>query len=218
MNAALHAPAAASAQAREPAMKILLIDDHDLVRYGLRRLLTELVPEAEILEAASLQGGAGVYAERKGAIDLVVLDLNLPDARGLAGLRRFLRGHPGVRLVVLSGTLDEAIAMEATAAGALAFLHKASDCRTLRAQMMAFLSGLAAPAPLPPKPAAAAHACRASLREIDLRVLDLLLQGLSNREIAEVVGIAIGTAKNHISGLFAAFGVTSRARLIALFH
>lgn len=204
-------------------MKILLIDDHELIRFGMRRLIEGLAQDAEVIEAASLQRGAAMY-EDQGDIDLVLLDLHLPDARGLSGLRRFARRHPDARLVVLSGTLEDAIASEALAIGAQEFLHKTSDVRALRDRMNAILarvrSGERVTAPDPAPPAGGGGAARrgVQLSELDLRILDLLLQGHTNREIADATDIAVGTAKNRISGLLAAFGVTSRARLMALFH
>lgn len=204
-------------------MKILLIDDHELVRYGIRRMLEEVAPGWQVLEAASLYRGAEIYAGEKGNIGLIVLDLNLPDARGLAGLRQFTQRHPGAPLVVLSGSVDEAIASEAIAMGAMAFLHKTSDVGELRGKFAALIDRRVAATGT-----AVQHASIRQWRSVDgrdvglnardLRILDLLLQGNTNKEIAEEMGLAIGTTKNHISGLLAAFGVTSRARLIALFH
>lgn len=204
-------------------MKILLIEDHQVVRFGLRTLLEGIAGGATILEAAAFQRGAALYEEQRDGIDLVVLDLNLPDARGLAGLRRFVRRYPDARVVVLSGSVDEAIASEAISIGALAFLHKASEIEGLRDDLAALIEGtrggLASPAPAAGQRAASTAESRGvCLRELDVRILDLLLQGHTNREIAEAIGIAVGTVKNHVSGLLAAFGVGSRARLITLFH
>lgn len=204
-------------------MKILLIDDHELVRYGIGKMLEDVVRDAQVLEAASLHRGSAIYGARQAEIQLVVLDLNLPDARGLAGLRQFIRRHPHAPVVVLSGSVDEAIAAEATAIGAMAFLHKTTDVSELRrrlADLVGSLSAARSPAPQAAPRAGVRPLGRRemSLNERDLKVLDLLLQGNNNQEIAEALGIAIGTTKNYISGLLAAFGVTSRARLMALFN
>ncbi|TFZ00278.1 response regulator transcription factor [Ramlibacter humi] len=204
-------------------MKILLIDDHELVRYAIGNLLKDLVHGAVIVEASSLARGSRAYSEMEGGADLVVLDLNLPDSRGLAGVGRFMRQHPQARLVVLSGSVDEAIAAEAASMGAMAFLHKTSDIQSLRSRMLEVLAKVGAAAdpaaPGPRGPAPRVWAGRdLGLNARELKVLDLVLQGHNNREIAEEMNIATGTVKNHISGLLAAFGVTSRARLIALFH
>jgi len=203
-------------------MKILLIDDHELVRFGMKKLLEDLLESPSVLEADSLERGSALYAEQHGGIDLVVLDLNLPDARGLSGLRQFMQRHPSAPLVVLSGSVDDAIAAEATAIGAMAFLHKTSDVDGLRAKMSGLVARIRGFSPhaaggLPRRPRIP-DTRQMSLNTQDLQILDLVLQGHTNKEIAETMGLALGTTKNHISGLLAAFGVTSRARLIALFH
>lgn len=203
-------------------MKILLVDDHDLVRYGLRKILEDIVEDPCVIEAGSLERGSALYAQERGGIGLVVLDLNLPDSRGLAVVRRFMQRHPEAPVVVLSGSVDEAIASEASSIGAMAFLHKSSDIGELRTKLAAILGSVRRPAPMdgavPKGIPDGAQARRLSLGGQDVRILDLMLQGSTNREIAEATGLAVGTTKNRVSGLLAVFGVSSRAKLIALFH
>src|SRR3978361_1980030 len=81
-------------------LRLLLVDDHELVRFGIRALHTEIagVP-IEWVEASSLQDGLAPYAQ-EGPFDAVLLDLNLPDCKGLQGLRRFLLAHPRARVAV----------------------------------------------------------------------------------------------------------------------
>lgn len=203
-------------------MNILLIDDHELVRFGLGKLLQGLGSQMRVLEAASLARGSAIYSEERGEIALVLLDLNLPDSRGLIGVRQFIQKHPGARVAVLSGTVDEAIADEARSMGAIAFLHKSSDIERLYAKLADIVnkipreSTVSCAARDVPECSGIERQLKLSSRE--LRILDLLLQGNNNQEIAAAMGLALGTAKNYVSGIFAAFGVTSRARLIALFH
>lgn len=205
---------------------VLLVDDHELVRFGVRRMFEELgLGRIVIHEAESLNDAARIYKQHGDQISVVVLDLNLPDTKGLSGLRTFQEQFPASRVVVLSGSVDDAIAAEALAIGAEAFLHKASDTellrntlrvivqkRFIRSARPAILAGLRG------EPGAAAAMKRMSLSPRELAILDLLLQGCSNQEISEATGLALGTAKNYISGLFSVFGVTSRSKLIALFH
>lgn len=198
-------------------MNILLVDDHELVRFGLSGLLGEVAGgQAMVHEAGTLSGALALYGDLGRAVDLVIMDLNLPDARGLSGLRRFVRAYPDATVVVLSGSLDDAIVGEAIAIGAKAYLHKTSDVAALRVQLAEML--LLVRGPTIPAPAQAPSACRTNLNARELKILDMVLQGLNNKEIAEAMGIAHGTAKNHMSGLFAAFGVNSRSRLMALFQ
>ena len=207
-------------------LSVLLVDDHELVRFGVKRMFEELgLGPITVHEAQSLNVAARIYKQHGDHIAVVVLDLNLPDTKGLSGLRTFKQRYPASRVVVLSGSVDDAIASEALAMGAEAFLHKASDTELLRKTLRAIVQNRftrddrpAIPAAMGSEPGAVAAIKRMSLSPRELAILDLLLQGCSNQEIAEATGLAIGTAKNYISGLLSVFGVTSRSRLIALFH
>ena len=86
---------------------VLLVDDHELVRFGVKTMYAELMGvTVEWLEAGSLQEAVDLYTSH-GAVDAVLLDLNLADCKGLQGLRMFLQAHPKARVAVFSGTQDE---------------------------------------------------------------------------------------------------------------
>jgi DNA-binding NarL/FixJ family response regulator len=185
-------------------------------------MLEERHPAVEAIEADSLAAAEAACANRDD-IEVVVLDLNLPDAKGLLGLQTFIERFPYPRVAVLSGSVDPTFAAAAIACGAAAFVLKSADMGALKDTLSALLIGPRA-APLDqPVPAAdqdsgqelLSRRNRLTTREV--QVLELLLRGCTNQEIAETTGLTKGTVKNYISVLFSTFEVTSRSRLIALF-
>src|SRR5438128_8943126 len=104
--------------------KLLLVDDHELVRYGAKALYTELlgVP-LEWLEASTLRDALDIYG-REPDIDAVLLDLNLADCKGLQGLRQFVHEFPQARIAVFSATQDEFVIRQAQALGAVGYVSK----------------------------------------------------------------------------------------------
>jgi DNA-binding NarL/FixJ family response regulator len=207
---------------------ILVVDDHDLLRLGLKTLVqsgstSDYVP---VLEARSLQMAIDVYREHGAAIRVVLLDLELPDARGLAGLHAFLATFPDARVVVLSGSTDPLAAAKSLAAGATRFLAKSADLRHVIAYLKSahVLDGGQAqdldarPEADAPRAASAvwtAAGVTVELSQRQLEVLEGVLAGHSNRQIATATHLTEGTIKNHVSSLLLMFGVRSRAELIS---
>ena len=122
----------ASTAALVAPRKLLLVDDHELVRFGIRALHTDVsgVP-IEWIEAGSLQEAIELYG-REGDVDAVLLDLNLPDCKGLQGLRQFLQAHPQARIAVFSATQDEFVVRQARALGAAGYVSKNAVLNQLR--------------------------------------------------------------------------------------
>lgn len=222
-------PVAASGPVAGPAAarKVLLVDDHELVRYGVKSLHTELhgVP-IEWLEAGSLQDAIEVYAATPG-IEAVLLDLNLADCKGLQGLRMFLQAHPKARVAVFSGTQDEFVVRQARALGAVGYVGKGSSMHEMRDTLAALLSPGAgvevrAPAPssalFPRFPSSAMYDRVAELGPRHLEILELVLSGCTNQEISNSTHLSLGTIKNYVSSLLLALDVKSRSHLISLFR
>src|SRR5512139_2422425 len=114
-----------------PMRKVLLVDDHELVRIGVKSTYGELLGTAiQWVEAVTLEEAVRVYREHRD-IDAVLLDLNLADCKGLQGLRTFLQAHPQARVAVFSGAHDEFVVRQARALGAVAYMCKG----TLTTQM-----------------------------------------------------------------------------------
>ncbi|MGR4870542.1 response regulator transcription factor [Variovorax sp. LARHSF232] len=193
---------------------LLLVDDHELIRLGLRTLLRNQAAPAEeqlqILEAANLAEALALYARHESKIRLVLLDLALPDVQGLEGLATFWRRFPSARVAVLSGSASEAEAAQARALGVAAFLHKSADLGEVLSFVRA--SGLLKAQPVGD---AARTGPLESLTRRQSEVLAWVLQGRSNKEIAVLAQLSEGTVKNHVSALLLLHGVRSRAQLIS---
>ena len=204
-------PAALACDARTG---ILVVDDHELVRLGFRALLQTSAASADsttqVFEAQNLAEALALYAQHVSAIGVVLLDLALPDTQGLSGLVVFRKRFPGARIVVLSGATGVGLGQAALALGASAFLSKSADL----AEVLRFIRerGLFTPAK------AADPGCERAPHQLSPRqaeVLELILAGRSNREIAQVTRLSEGTVKNHVSSLLLTFGMRSRANLIS---
>jgi DNA-binding NarL/FixJ family response regulator len=207
--------------------KLLLVDDHELVRFGIRSLHSEVsgVP-IEWVEAASLQEGIEVYG-REGDVDAVLLDLNLPDCKGLQGLRQFLQAHPKARVAVFSATQDEFVVRQARALGAVGYVSKSALLNQLRESLATLLwpvgppdgrTHLGSSALFPRFPSSAMFDRVAELGPRHLEILELVLSGCANQEICNATGLSLGTVKNYVSSLLLALDVTSRSHLVSLFH
>lgn len=208
-----------AAGAGMPVPGILVVDDHELVRLGLRALLQSQSGSTPVYEARSLADALDLYAAHAAALHLVLLDLDLPDAQGLDALVRFRRAFPRSRVIVLSGTGSPALMQGALALGAQAFLPKSGHLgevlRYVRDHDLA--DPPEEPPALPPVPPAAATSSPAQqqLTPRQVEILDWLLAGKSNKEIALLSHLSEGTVKNHVSTLLLLFGMRSRAQLIS---
>jgi NarL family two-component system response regulator LiaR len=204
--------------------RVLVVDDHDLVRFGTSMLL-ESLPEVrcEITQCRSLDEGRTALLE-KGAFDLVLLDLNLPDAKGLQGLRTLLDQFPKVPFAMLTGTQDEFVIRQAQAMGAVGYLLKSWTPDRLKEAMQSLLKPTAKPAAATvaerfPKLAGSSHYDRvAELGPRHLQILELILEGCSNQEISKATELTLGTVKNYVSAILLALDCQSRSHLISLFH
>jgi DNA-binding NarL/FixJ family response regulator len=217
------APCAAPLQPR----RLLLVDDHELVRYGVKACYTELqgVP-LQWLEASSLQEALEVYA-REEAIDAVLLDLNLADCRGLQGLRQFVHAHPDARVAIFSATQDEFVVRQARALGAIGYVPKGAVASELRDMLSALLWPHGGPqartlptshALFPRFPSSALYDRVAELGPRHLDILEMVLSGCTNQEISDEMRLALGTVKNYVSSLLLALDVKSRSHLVSLFR
>lgn len=193
-------------------LSLLLVDDHPLYAQGLQSLLTQRLRQARILCAADGRSALALLQQHGGA-DLVISDQRLPDQTGLDLLAAVARQHPLATRVLMSGQDDPRLPQAARAAGCAGFIHKTTPpdgwVRALQALLVGEPWFDAVPQP----------ALQASLPALPPRAreaLALLVQGLSNREIAAHMGIGERAVKQHLSAAFAALGADSRARAIAL--
>jgi DNA-binding NarL/FixJ family response regulator len=199
-------------------MKILVVDDHVLIREALRGLLRELKPDASVFEAAD----AAQAMEQLGAepdIALILLDLSLPDRDGLGLLAELRAGHPGISVVVLSGFADRANVMRALDQGALGFIPKSAGREVMTSALSLVFSGGVY---IPPEilasksPTAKPHLPPSDFgltgRQGD--VLALMMQGKSNKAICRRLDLAEATVKNHVTAILKALGVSNRTEAV----
>lgn len=205
---------------RDGPVRVLLADDHPVVRGGLVALIDTL-PGIDVVG----QAGDGQQALRETAVlrpDVVVMDLRMPVLDGVEATRRIVRDYPGVAVLVLTMFDEDAMIADALAAGARGYLLKGAEqdeidrairavasgeaifSRAVAAQVLRRISPEPARRPLP------------GLTPRELEVTDLLAAGLSNAVIAERLSLAPKTIGNHISAIFVKLGVATRAEAIVL--
>jgi two-component system, NarL family, invasion response regulator UvrY len=199
-------------------MRILLVDDHTIVRSGLRNLLTAVV-NARIIEAATGRDALSCY--RKERPDLVLLDLNLPGSiGGLELLRRMLLEDKAARILVLSMHTEPLFVSRAMELGARGYLSKnASSEELLTAVRRAAEGGRYIESEIAQELALRSVASTDALRDLtprDLEILRLLAEGLNLVEIAEALGVAYKTVANTCSHIKAKLGVARTNDLIRL--
>lgn len=200
---------------------ILAVDDHELVRLGLRQVIVQhFADRFQVADAHSLEQALRCLKERAEQVFLLLLDLNLGDTRGLAGLKLLRQRYPQLPIVVVSGTHDPRVREEALAHGAWGYFCKTGDTDGLKG-MLAAIESAATASHRPGKHGAAARSqnLRPGVRLTDrqVQVLELLLSGLDNQAIAAETGLVLGSVKNCVSTIFLVFNVRSRAELIGLF-
>ena len=207
-----------------PKAGLLVVEDHDLVRLGLRTMVAEQAAASgisvQVYEARTVQGALVLYQTHQAAIHLVLLDLHLPDAHGLSGLNAFVSRFPDARVVILSADSDPALRQDALTSGAFAFHSKTDEMPDLMALIRGnHALGLAVSATGADtgqtRLVRTVGGERAELTPRQAEVIDYLLAGHSNREIADATGLSEGTVKNLVSTLLLLFGVRSRAQLIS---
>ena len=207
-------------------MKILVIDDHALIRAGLKPVLEQLVPgeSTTVLEAPTYSRGVEIAAANPD-LDLVLLDFNLPNVTGFAALVDLQERFPEVPVVIVSGEDDPALVRGTFERGALGFIPKSSTPAVIASALRLVLSGGTY---LPPEillasgPAAeprAASPSSASSHGLDLtprqaEVMELVLAGKSNKVICRELGLAEGTVKNHVAAVLKALDATNRVEAV----
>ena len=198
-------------------MKLLLVDDHAIVRAGLRRLFAAL-PGVQIIEAAT--GREALMLVRAERPALIILDLNLPGLGGLELLRRLLTEHPEARLVVLSMHAEAFYATRALRAGAVGYLSKnASPEELLEAVRRVAGGGRYIEAEIAQKlalEAAETVDLKDQLTERDLEIMRLLGDGQSLSDIADALGVSYKTVANTCSQMKAKLGVARTIDLVRL--
>jgi len=196
-------------------VKILLVDDHAIVRSGLRRLLATLA-HAEILEAAN--GRDALALARAERPDLVILDLNLPGLGGLELIRRLMQEEKAARILVFSMHAEPLYAVRALEAGATGYLSKnVSPDELLTAVKRVGAGGRYVESEIAQAMAVQVTGPGQPLDRLtarDLEIMRLLADGRSLAEIADALGIGYKTVANTLSQIKAKLGVSRTADLV----
>jgi two-component system nitrate/nitrite response regulator NarL len=199
---------------------VMIVDDHHLIRTGVKNLLEGKFPDTTVQEATTIAEALDVSV----AIDLVLLDINLPDAKALDGLVRLKKNSPATAVALISGTDDNQMITSALSCGADGFIPKSADPQILVHAVSLILKGeIFLPRSFlkpgsqisEPKSPIDRQSDPSKLTVRQQEVFLLMCQGLSNKEIARQLGLSESTIKTHVSAILRELGTNSRAKAIA---
>ena len=201
--------------------RILIADDHPLVRDGLRTVISVAFDQTELFEAASIAEAQAVI-DREGDFDLVLLDLNMPDADGFSGLIALRSRFPSIPIVIVSGAVESGLISAAIAHGAAGFIPKSLKRSAIVAAIHAILAGDVF------MPEEFRIGSGEGLEGTEIRrridtltpqqrvVLGLVVAGKLNKQIAFELDVSMTTVKAHVSAVLAKLNVFSRTQAVIL--
>ena len=197
-------------------IRVLLVDDHGVVRRGLRGYL-ELLDDIEVVGEAD-NGLTGVELSASLTPDVILMDLVMPQLDGIAAIGRIKAAQPGVQVVALTSFIEEEKVIAALEAGASGFILKDAEADDVAAAIRAAHNDEVHLDPAAARILAKGMQTRSSapavdpLTERELEVLALVGRGLSNKEIATELGITERTARTHVSNILGKLGLASRTQ------
>ncbi|MDH2431274.1 response regulator transcription factor [Pokkaliibacter sp. MBI-7] len=200
--------------------KILIADDHPLFRAALKQAVHQAVPHALVVEADTLEAAQNAADEHTDA-DLILLDLHMPDANGFSGLV-YLRGqHPGIPVVMVSGSEEPHVIRKAMDYGASGFIPKSASLEVIAEAIQSVMDGEEwLPVAIDDlddqvteEEARFAEAL-ATLTPQQFRVLMMLTEGLLNKQIAYELNVSEATIKAHVTAILRKLGVHSRTQAV----
>jgi DNA-binding NarL/FixJ family response regulator len=199
--------------------RVLIVDDHPLVRDGLRTVIAVAFDQTELFEAASIAEAAAII-DREGDFDLVMLDLNMPDAQGFSGLAALRERFPALPIVIVSGAVEAGLVQGAISNGAAGFIPKSLKRSAIVAAVQSILNGNLF---VPDEFAAPDNA---ELEEIRHRidsltpqqrvVLGLVVAGKLNKQIAWELDVSMTTVKAHVSAILSKMSCYSRTQVVIM--
>jgi DNA-binding NarL/FixJ family response regulator len=204
-------------------MNVLLVDDHELIREALRAVIQEVAPSAEVSEAGDCRQ-ALAHVSKSHSVELLLLDLNLPDGNGLELLGRLRASNAETSIVILSAISDREHVLRALDLGAVGFIPKSASRQVMVNALRLVLAGgtyippeaLGASGASPPSRPQAAQPAPSDLgiTERQLDVLALMMQGKSNKWICRALDLAEPTVKHHVTAVLKALGVSNRTEAV----
>ncbi len=208
-------------------MKILVVDDHVLIRQAMQGVLKKLRRDAVVLDAPNRKQTMQIIADNPD-INLVLLDLTLPDCDGFSVLAELRERYPAISVVVLSGVQDPANVIKALGLGAAGFIPKSAQSEVILNALRLVISGgiyvppeILAQGEVSNFAPAKRHADQfqvspedVGLTERQLQVLALVMQGNNNKTICRTLSLAEPTVKNHVTAILKALKVTNRTEAV----
>ncbi|MCO7229105.1 response regulator transcription factor [Halomonas sp. CnH100-B] len=207
---------------------LLVADDHPLFRDALHAVIRSGFTDTELVEADSLAAAIARIEAQEG-LDLLLLDLSLPDADGLEGLKALRETFPWLPVAIVSAHQERQLVLDAITLGAVGYIPKSTPREQLLAALQQILQGqLYLPAEImrrpPPRPPSAPGATLSDHRQSrlprltdkQLDVLSCMSQGMSNKQIARELAIAETTVKTHVSAILRKLGASSRVHAIVM--
>ncbi|MBR1132772.1 response regulator [Bradyrhizobium iriomotense] len=204
-------------------MKVLIVDDHTLIREALHAVLKQLKREAIILEASNSREAMHIVEEHPD-IGLILLDINLPDRDGFSVLRELRNRYATIAIIILSSSDDQDTVRRAFKLGALGFIPKTTEREVmLNAIELVFSGGVYIPSEILEETAGPRLANKKvapdsleglGLTDRQIDVLALLIEGKSNKVIAKMLNMAVPTVKNHVTVVLKALGVATRTEAV----
>lgn len=203
-------------------IRVLLADDQRLMREGLRTLL-ELEPDLVVVGEAA-DGTEAVARAAELSPDVVLMDVRMPAMDGIEATRRIVAADPAARVILLTTFDEDEAAFDGLRAGAVGYLLKAVSGAELAAAVRTALAGGSSVDPgilrrvvdrfarLAPPSRAAGAGLPEPLSEREVEVLRLIARGVANRAIAERLGLAEGTVKNHVTAILQKLGARDRTQ------
>jgi len=194
-------------------IRILLADDHAVVRRGLAAMINEQ-PDLEVVAEAT-DGEEAVAAAALTEPDVALLDLSMPGMDGIEATRRIVAAHPGIHIAILTSFAERNMVLSALDAGALGYLLKDAESTELVASIRILAAGnspLAAAAARALLPEVAERRAEGIISEREREVLALVAVGCANKEVARRLEISEKTVKAHLTRIFRRIGVYDRVQ------
>jgi DNA-binding NarL/FixJ family response regulator len=199
--------------------RLVIADDHPLFRGALREAVEGLLEQVDIAEAGTFDELVELL-ERGSEVDLVLLDLTMPGARGFSGLMYMRAQYPGVPVIVVSANDDPAAIRRCMEFGASGFIPKTLGVEAMRAAISRILNGgVWTPPDVDLSAGSDAESAElmarmATLTPQQVRVLMMLSEGLLNKQIAYQLGVSEATVKAHVSAILQKLGVEIRTQAV----
>lgn len=198
-------------------MKILIVDDHAILRDGVDMLLCQGNDDTIVVQASSIDD-AVLMLDEHADLDAVVLDLKLQGMNGLDALAGFAQRRPGLPVIMFSSSEDPGAVRSAFAQGAMGFVPKSASPHTLLSAIRIALDGgryvppLVLSDPMLQQMDCGAAARGSTLTQRQIEVLRHLAEGAPNKAIADTLGVSEKTVKAHVTAIFRALNVINRTQ------